>query len=208
MPTNVTVEYLKAEKKYMDAKLPIDKINALQEMLSTVPKHKGTENLRAEITRKIKKLTEKIAEQEKKEKKGKAKYSIKKEGAAQLIVLGLTNSGKSHLINKLTNAEIKEAFYPFTTVKPEQAMLSYKKALIQLVELPAVIQGYSEGKFEGKTFLSYARNADALIIVLSNKKILEEFNLIKNELLKAKIHLNKEKPKIKIQKTGFKGINV
>ena len=56
MPANVSYEYVKAEKKYNEAKTRNEKLDALEEMLSTVPKHKGTENLQAQIKSKIAKL--------------------------------------------------------------------------------------------------------------------------------------------------------
>ena len=87
-------------------------------------------------------------------------------------------------------------------------MMSYKKALVQLVELPAIIEGYAEGKVDGRTFLSIARTADALIFVLNGQSMNEDFDLLVRELTKAQIKINKEKPKIKLIRSGYRGINV
>ena len=49
MPANLTPQYLEAEKKYRVAKALPERIAALQEMLKVIPKHKGTDHLRADI---------------------------------------------------------------------------------------------------------------------------------------------------------------
>lgn len=208
MSTNVSHEYLNAEKQFEEATSDEQRLIALNEMFRTVPKHKGTENMRAGITLKIKKLKEKIKDTERQAKKKSSQYSIKKGGEAQIVLFGTPNSGKSTLINALTNADLKVAPYAFTTTTPQQGMMSYKKALVQLVELPAIIEGYAEGKVDGRTFLSIARTADALIFVLNGQSMNEDFDLIVRELTKAQIKINKEKPKIKLIRSGYKGINV
>jgi len=207
MVSNVTIEYSNAEKKSAEARTSIEKLAALEEMKRYVPKHKGAENMRAEISGKIAKLKKQI-EKEKiiSSKKGSAPtMSVKKEGSAQIAIVGLPNTGKSTLLKALTNAEVEIADYEFTTVKPELGMMDYQGAGIQLIELPAIIEGSSEGKAQGTQILSVARNADAIVVCARNN---EETKLVKNELEKSGIIVNEEKPKIVIKKSSFKGIKI
>src|SRR3989344_8326337 len=103
MATNPGYEYANALKKYHEAKTINEKLKALYEMLKTAPKHKSAENLLADIKSKIAKY-KKLVEKESSQRKGRAKFSIKKEGSATICLVGTTNSGKSTLLKKLTNA--------------------------------------------------------------------------------------------------------
>jgi uncharacterized protein len=203
MPVNASVEYTLAEAKYLDAITNEEKLTALYEMVRTIPKHKGTEKVRKELSRKIAKLKAQM-EKVKATKKGSgANLSIKKDGCGQIILVGLPNSGKSHLLNYLTNSDVKEAPYPFTTKKPEVSTMDFKGAKVQLIEVPAVIKGSSKGKANGFQVMSLIRTADAIILLAENKK---EEELLLNELKESKIYVNKFSPKI-VLKPAPKGIS-
>ncbi len=206
MPVNAGVEYIAAEQKYHNAGTKEEKLAALIEMLRTVPKHKGTENLRKEFTVKIAKLRQEI-EKEKtigtKKGAGGPTVNIKKEGAAQIAIIGLPNSGKSTLLNKLTGVETKVADYPFTTTVPVVGMMNYKGVPLQLVEMPALIEGSHEGKANGPQIISSIRNADSLVILCSTD---EEKKIILKELEVSDIKINSEKPNIIIKTGEFKGL--
>ncbi len=164
MPTNVTHEYENAEKKFFEAETIPAKLEALQEMLSTVPKHKGTENLRVEIKQKISKLKALLAK-EKQQRKGKGfQIGVKKEGAAQVILIGKTNSGKSYVLSKLTNAKPLIADYEFSTKLPEVGTMDYKGIKIQVVEIPAIVEDFVD-KGKGPLYLGIIRTADLVIVV-------------------------------------------
>ena len=210
MPVNAGYEYGQAVKKYEEARTDLEKLAGLQEMMATVPKHKGTENLRREISRKIAKLKAEMQKQKLQAKKGSKGPSInvKKEGIGQIVLTGMPNSGKSFVLKKLTNAEVEVSSYAFTTTKPAQGMLDFKGAKIQLVEVPALIEGSSKGKANGTQILSIIRNADAIILVLNSLNALQEFNAIKKELEAVDIKLNELKPQIEISPSKFPGISI
>ncbi len=204
MPTNADYEFEAAKRKYEEAATPEDKLAALLEMQSTAPKHKGAENLRADISKKIAKLRKEIDKQKKKKSGGKP-LGIRKEGIGQAVILGMPNTGKSTLLRNLTGVDVKIDDYPFTTSKPETGMADYKGAKIQIVELPAIIEGSSKGKANGLQYLTIARNADVLIICYRNSR---EKEIVERELENSNIFINEEKPKITIKETGFKGIAI
>ncbi len=183
MPTNVTYEYENAEKRFHKASTIEDKLNALKEMLSTSPSHKGAEKLRADIKRRISKYKELIRKQ-KKQKKG-VRLGIKKEGAAQVVIVGKTNSGKSSLLKRLTNANVEVEQYKFTTIKPEVGIMDYYGIKIQLIEIPAIIKDFVKRE-KGPKFLSIIRNAN-LIVLLYRKE--EDLGFLLEEMNKAKVNV-------------------
>ena len=101
MPANLPPQYFDAEKVYRAAKTIPEKIAALEEMLAVMPKHKGTDHLRAELRARIAKLIQSL---DKKAATRRASMLIEKEGAAQVAIIGLPNGGKSQLVSCLTNA--------------------------------------------------------------------------------------------------------
>jgi len=208
MPTNLPPEALAAQQKYQDAQSLPEKIQALQEYIAKIPKHKGTEKLLALLKSKLAKLREELNKQRKVKKSSGISMNVKKEGAGQLILVGLPNVGKSSLLNKLTSANAKVADYPFTTKMPEIGMLNYEGVLIQTVEAPAIFPNMSSST-TGRQILTLIRNADiiGLVIDLSMDPNIQ-MKTILNELKSNGILLNVTKPPIKVEKTGSGGIQV
>ena len=133
MPANLPPQYFEAEKNFRSAKYPPEKIAALEEMLAIMPKHKGTDHLRGELRRRIAKLTQ---ASEKKSATQRASMVIEKEGAAQVVVTGLPNVGKSQLVAGVTNASPTVAVYPFTTHTATPGMMEFENIQIQLIDTP------------------------------------------------------------------------
>jgi len=176
MPTNVNVEYAKAEREYLNARTNQEKFETLKKMLSVAPNHKGAEKLRADIKQRIAKIRGILIKEKKQKSGGYSGFSIKKEGAAQIVIVGTTNSGKSTLLNKLTNADVEVAEYPFTTKKPEVGIIDYYGIKLQIIEIPAIVKNFSETQL-GPTFLGIIKNADLIILMFKTpeeKKLLDE----------------------------------
>jgi len=134
MPINAGYEYFEAEKKYLAAESLDDKIFYLEELIRKAPRHKGSENLLAELKLRLKKFKEK---KEKNSKVGKGgKKGIRKEGFMVALV-GKTNSGKSCLLRAITNAEPKISETEFTTTEAEVGMMDYYGVQAQIVDLPS-----------------------------------------------------------------------
>lgn len=166
MPINAGHEYFDAEKKYLSAKTLDEKIEKLEELIRVAPKHKGAENLLAELKTRLKKLKEK---EEKGKKVGKGKKGIRKEGF-QVALIGKTNSGKSTLLSKLTNANPKISGGLFTTTSPELGTMHYDGIKAQIVDLPSV--GSKEFDY------NVVNNADCLILVVERIEDLEEVDKV------------------------------
>ena len=136
MPANLTPEYREAEKRYRQAKAIPERIEALEDMLSVMPKHKGTDRLRAELRTRLSRLTQEAERRHLPGARGHP-YYIRKEGAAgQVVLVGLPNTGKSQLLASLTSASPKIAPYPFTTRSPLPGMMEFENIAIQLVDTP------------------------------------------------------------------------
>ncbi|MEO0238453.1 MAG: GTPase [candidate division WOR-3 bacterium] len=183
MPANLPPQYFEAEKEYRNAKTIEEKIHALKKMLAIMPKHKGTDKLQAEIRAKISKLQEEL-ENQKKGKKSGAHWYIKKEGAGQVLLLGLPNSGKTTLVNTLCNTNFETADYPFTTQQPHAGMMDFEDIKIQLIDTPPIKDDNDYKIFE------LVRNADLLAIVLSlDSDPINDFNFIQEKLSERNITL-------------------
>ncbi len=144
MPTNVSPEYKKAQEQYRKAREPAERLSWLREMLATIPKHKGTEALQADIKTKIKELTEELAGPRKGAARTGPVQVIKPEGAAQVALLGPPNAGKSSLHRALTGSRAEVGAYPFTTQHPLPGMLMHQDVPLQLIDLPAVSADFME----------------------------------------------------------------
>ena len=207
MATNVSVEFAAAQCKYDAATTDEAKLAALIEMKSTAPSHKGCESLRAEINKKIAIIKSKVERANSSPtKKGSApSMYVKKDGIGQIVIVGMPNTGKSWLLNKLVGKKLtEEADYEFTTYEPVPGMAPYEGGSLQMVELPAIVQGSSEGRSQGKEIISLARNADG-IIILGTK---EQRDIVANELKESKIFLNRLRPPIEVKVSSFKGIQI
>src|SRR5678815_2034809 len=138
MPANLTPEYKAAEAHFRKARDPQERLECLREMLRVMPKHKGTDHLQGDIKRKIRELSEELEGHKKGGAHGGPSIVTRPEGAAQLVLVGPPNSGKSSLHARLTGSNAHVAPYPFTTQLPEPGMMPYQDIHFQLVDLPPI----------------------------------------------------------------------
>lgn len=177
MTTNQGPEYFAAEAKYSKARTREDKIFCLQEMIRTSVKHKGTERLLADLRKRLSKLKKEVLIE--KRKAHKPQFVIKKEGAAQICIIGLTSSGKSTLLNSLTNAKVEVGEHPYTTKKPKVGMMRYNDLQFQLIEIPSTFDSESLGLLHSCNLIVILLDATQNIDNQKEKlfKILEENRL-------------------------------
>ena len=160
MPANLPPMYFEAEKRFREAKIPEEKIEALEEMLAIMPKHKGTDKLKADLRRKIAKI--KLEGQQKKGgTRSQTAYSIDREGAGQIAVIGPPNTGKSSLVGKITNATPEVGDFPYTTWKPTPGMVPYENIQFQLIDTPPLSKEYTD-----PWFADLLRRVDMIVVLI------------------------------------------
>jgi len=160
MPTNLPADYFNAEERFRSATTPEDKVKYLEEMMSTIPKHKGTDHLRSDLRKKLSKLKT-AATSKKTSKKQVSPYHINKEGAGQIVIVGCTNAGKSSLVQTQTNAEPEISQVPFTTWSPMPGMMYIDNIQVQLIDTPPFCEDYIDPEF-----LNLIRRVDLVLIML------------------------------------------
>lgn len=184
LPANLTPQYLEADARYKAAETVEEKLAALEEMYALIPKHKGTEKMRADIKKRMSKLKQK--ESSAGGKHGPT-FNIEKEGAGQIVVIGPPNSGKSMLLRRLSAAEPEVGDYPFTTRRPMPGMMEYEDILVQLVDVPPIAKDMTE-----PWVLAMARSADAvaLVVDVAGGSMLDDVDSVREELAKNKVRLS------------------
>ncbi len=185
MPANLTPVYYEAEDRFRKAATNEEKIAALEEMLSVMPKHKGTDGLRADLRRKLSQLKEAPAP-----KKAGAHdiFHVPRSGAGQVVLVGLPNTGKSSILAALTKAKVVVADFPFATQVPVPGMVRYEDIQIQLVDMPPITADYSAPGQVG----TY-RNCDIIAVVIDLSQDIEEQCLILLDFLESRKLLMDEK---------------
>jgi ribosome-interacting GTPase 1 len=191
MPANLTADYRKAEEAFRRAREPKERLDCLKEMLRTIPKHKGTDHLQADIKSRIKDLTEELAGPSKGGKRAGPVHSIRAEGAAQIAMIGPPNSGKSSLHARLTGSKTDIGPYPLTTRLPMPGMLPYEDTHIQLVDLPPVSADFMES-----WIVNALQPADGALLVvdLSDPECVDQIPAVLERLAEKKIFLLEEWP--------------
>lgn len=207
MPTNLPAEAKAKWIKVMEARSPEEKIRALEEFLSSVPKHKGTERLREWATKRLAQLREEVEEKKRKKAGGRQLFAVEKEGDVQIAVIGLPNSGKSMLVNRLTGARTVVADYPFSTTYPVPGMLKYNDVYFQLIDTMPLHPGSA---FAIRT-IGLVRNSDGVLIVLdASQDPVRQLDMIVNMLKEEGVFLLKPRGRVSIEvsRAGRLGIRV
>ncbi len=198
MPTNLPPEALKKWDEYSRASTPEEKFIKLREFYALIPKHKGTEKLEKFIRRRMSELRKEIERQRAARSKRGIGFTVEKRGAAQLVLIGCTNSGRSTLLSLLTNARPEISSAPYTTVnRPEEGMMEFSGAKIQIVEAPPLVVG---GGRLTNLAMTLAYNADALGIVV-NSHSLEDLGSILEVLSKHSIEIRRPEGFVRIKRS-------
>jgi ribosome-interacting GTPase 1 len=195
MPTNLPPEALDKWEEVENAKGPREKMEKMQEFLKYVPQHKGTLKLRGEIKRKIAIIKMDLEDKKRKgtgKSSGGPKLFIEKGATAQIALVGMTNVGKSCLMNATTNSKVVVTPTPFSTHEPVPGIMNYLDVQFQMVEAPAVMEGASEGKAGGNVTLGLARNADGVILMVDlSRDAVEQLELLLSELETSRVLVTK-----------------
>ncbi|MEM1922317.1 MAG: TGS domain-containing protein [Nitrososphaerota archaeon] len=210
MPTNLPAEARHKLAEYQSARTIEEKIEVLKEALSLIPDHKGTEKLRRQLRKRLAELRDELEERRVRRAGGGAsEFSVKKEGWVQAAFIGITNSGKSSLLQALTGAPSPVADYPFTTQRPFLGMMNYSGCEIQLVDLPSLLtEEFRETGMASKS-IGVARNSDLLIVVLdASRDPVKQFEAIESLLEEYGITLRKKSFELEIEKKDSGGLRM
>jgi uncharacterized protein len=204
MPTNLPPEAIDKWEEVEAAHTPKEKMEKMQEFLKFVPQHKGTMKLRGEIKRKIALIKMDLEDKKRKgtgKSSGGPKLFIEKGASAQVALVGMTNVGKSCLMNATTNSKVIVTPTPFSTHEPVPGIMNYADVQFQIVEAPAVMEGAAEGKAGGNVTLGLARNADGVILMLDlSRDPVEQLELLLAELEKTRVLVSKPTGRVDIDR--------
>jgi hypothetical protein len=186
MPANLSPEYKAAADAFRKARDPQERLECLRQMLSVIPKHKGTDHLQADLKRRIKELDEELAGPKRGGARSGPSLVVRPEGAAQVMLVGPPNSGKSLLHARLTGSGARSGPYPHTTQYPEPGMLRWEDVSFQLVDLPAIAAEHPLPWLSGTL-----QSADACLMVidLSDPDGLEHVQSVQAALAERKVSL-------------------
>jgi len=206
LPANLTAEAKAKWNKVQQATKGKEKIVALQEFLSAIPKHKGNERLRAQTKRQIAELKAEALAERRHRARGTAERGIQKAGAAQIAILGLTKVGRSSLLAVVTAAKPVVASYPYATKESVPGMLRFEDIQFQLVEVPALVPA-EEGKFVfQEDSADIVRSCDGLIIMVDlNADPVMQLDAILAELARSEVSAQKLESNVSIVKTRSGG---
>jgi ribosome-interacting GTPase 1 len=206
LPANLPPQAQALWVKAQDAKTPDEKLQRLQEFLSAIPDHKGTEKLRHQVRHQIAVLKEEIEEAKQRRKGTGVSYLIEKEGAAQVALVGAPDSGKTALLKRLTGVAVSSSSLPFETQKPVPGMMRYEDLLLQLVDTPSI--SLSQSVYTTRAAAT-ARNADVLLLVVDGSQpAVPQLSLITDVLERYRVHLRPIKAQVKIEKRSAGGVQV
>jgi ribosome-interacting GTPase 1 len=204
MPTNLPPEAKDKWAEVEAARHPKEKLEKMQEFLSTVPQHKGTLKLRGEIKKKMSVIRRDMEERKRKgtgRSSGGPKLFVEKEGAAQLALLGMTNVGKSCLMQAVTKANVTVSATPYTTREPSPGIMDFADVQFQIVETPAVMEGSGDGRAWGPVTLGVARNADGVILMVDlSRDPVGQLDLVLTELEKSRVLVSKPSGRVDIDR--------
>ncbi len=191
MPANLPPQYYELEREFRAEKDLREKLRLAQELLSIMPKHKGTDKLQADMKAKISKLKKQLVQgvASRGTRQAVSPDHIEKEGAGQILLIGPPNSGKSSLLDALTHAKPAVADYPFTTREPLAGMMTFETIQLQLVDTPPISPDLYENYLSG-----LIRNADLVVLVcdLASPTMVNDARFIVEKLEQRRIILKPE----------------
>ncbi|MFA5926504.1 MAG: GTPase ObgE [Parcubacteria group bacterium] len=120
---------------------------------------------------------------------------------ADIGLVGLPNAGKSSLLNELTNANVRVANYPFTTLEPNLGVMGD----FVIADIPGLIEGASAGKGLGIKFLKHIQRTKVLVHCISSESDdpARDYGIVRKELEDFSAELAKKKEIILLTKSDL-----
>ncbi|SCU97239.1 LAMI_0F09340g1_1 [Lachancea mirantina] len=188
----------------------LEKIKAIEEEMARTQKNKATEYHLGLLKGKLARFRQQLLADEAAASgpSGGSGFEVAKSGDARVVLIGYPSVGKSSLLGKVTSTKSEIAHYAFTTLTSVPGVLKYQGAEVQIVDLPGIIYGASQGKGRGRQVVATARTADLILMVLDATKGKHQRESLEKELEAVGIRLNKEKPNIYYKKKETGGVKI
>ncbi|RDB29500.1 Developmentally-regulated GTP-binding protein 2 [Hypsizygus marmoreus] len=184
----------------------VEKIKAIEEEMARTQKNKATEYHLGLLKAKLARYRAQLLEPTSKSGATGSGFDVQKSGDARVALIGFPSVGKSTLLSKVTHTASETAAYEFTTLTAIPGVIEYKGARIQLLDLPGIVEGASQGRGRGRQVVSTAKTADLILIMLDATKSEEHRRLLEFELDAVGIRLNKSKPDVVFKRRTTGGI--
>ncbi|THH29728.1 hypothetical protein EUX98_g4463 [Antrodiella citrinella] len=186
----------------------VEKIKEIEEEMARTQKNKATEYHLGTLKAKLAKYRAQLLEPAAKSGGGGTGFDVQKSGDARVALIGFPSVGKSTLLSKCTNTQSETAAYEFTTLTAIPGVIDYQGARIQLLDLPGIVEGASQGRGRGRQVVATAKTADLILIMMDATKSDEHRRLLEYELDAVGIRLNKEKPDVVFKRKTTGGITL
>ncbi|KAJ7356933.1 P-loop containing nucleoside triphosphate hydrolase protein [Mycena albidolilacea] len=186
----------------------VEKIKEIEEEMARTQKNKATEYHLGLLKAKLARYRAQLLEPTSKSGPAGVGFDVQKAGDARVALIGFPSVGKSTLLSKTTHTASEVASYEFTTLTAIPGVIEYKGARIQLLDLPGIVEGASQGRGRGRQVVSTAKTADLILIMLDATKSEEQRRLLEIELDTVGIRLNKQKPDVVFKRRTTGGITI
>jgi len=207
MPANLPPEARAKWLKVTQARTKEEKLEALMEFLSAVPRHKGTEKLIKQVTQQISRLRRELEAEARRRREGGFSPFVEKEGAFQVVLIGLPNTGKTWIFNGLTGLACESGEDPFETKRPTPGMSYWNGVEVQLVDTPSLVAATSSPR--NNLVMAMAFNADALGLVIDASQDWGwQLSMLEQMLGKRGIVFREADLKVRIEKRDKGGVTV
>jgi hypothetical protein len=186
-----------------------EQIKGLEEEISKTKYNKATQGHIGKLKAKIAALRHRKekAQAHARSSGGGQGFEVKKSGDASVALVGFPSVGKSSLISQLTEVDSNAADFAFTTLTCIPGVMEHRGAKIQILDLPGLIKGASEGKGRGREILNVIRGSDMVLFVIDPFQK-SHFEILHHELWKSGMRLNQRPPQVFVTRTRRGGIEV
>ncbi|KAF5374884.1 hypothetical protein D9758_000033 [Tetrapyrgos nigripes] len=184
----------------------VEKIKEVEEEMARTQKNKATSYHLGLLKAKLARYRQQLLEPQTKSGPAGTGFDVQKSGDARVALIGFPSVGKSTLLSKLTHTQSESAAYEFTTLTAIPGVIEYQGANIQLLDLPGIVEGASQGRGRGRQDIAAAKTADLIVVMLDATKSEEQRRLLEIELDAVGIRLNKTKPDVVFKKKTTGGI--
>jgi hypothetical protein len=186
-----------------------EQIKSLEDEITKTKYNKATQGHIGKLKAKIAALRQKQekAQAHSRSSGGNQGFEVKKSGDASVALVGFPSVGKSSLISQLTDVDSETGNFEFTTLTCIPGVMEHRGAKIQILDLPGLIKGASEGKGRGKEILNVIRGSDMVLYVIDPFQK-SHFQILDQELWKSGMRLNQSPPQVFVTRTRRGGIEV